>query len=113
MPTSISDRTGQGEAAGRLLVLGLGYCGLAIARAAKAAGFAVDGTTRRDADVIAASGAASLDEAVVPAIEAEGIGRVAFDDADAAVRTATHLLTTAPLRLPGGTASPVNPMCLF
>ena len=24
-----------------------------------------------------------------------------------------YLLTTAPLRLPGGTASPINPLCLF
>jgi kynurenine formamidase len=24
-----------------------------------------------------------------------------------------YLLTTAPLRLPGGTASPLNPLCLF
>jgi hypothetical protein len=24
-----------------------------------------------------------------------------------------YLLTTAPIRLPGGTASPVNPICIF
>jgi hypothetical protein len=27
--------------------------------------------------------------------------------------TAEFLLTAAPLRIPGGTGSPVNPLCLF
>jgi nucleoside-diphosphate-sugar epimerase len=55
----------------RLLIFGLGYCGTAIARAAEAAGFSVSGTTR-----------------------AGGSGSIAFDAADAAVRAATHLVST-------------------
>lgn len=56
----------------RLLIFGLGYTGSAIAKAARAAGFAVSGTTR-----------AGLE------------GSIPFDAAEAAVRGATHLLTTA------------------
>jgi nucleoside-diphosphate-sugar epimerase len=56
----------------RLLIFGLGYSGRAIARAAEAAGFAVSGTTR-----------------------AGGGGSIAFDAAEAAVRAATHVVSTA------------------
>nr|WP_294549816.1 SDR family NAD(P)-dependent oxidoreductase [uncultured Rhodopila sp.] len=56
----------------RLLIFGLGYSGGAIARAAEAAGFAVTGTTR-----------------------AGGGGSIAFDAAEAAVRTASHVVSTA------------------
>jgi nucleoside-diphosphate-sugar epimerase len=56
----------------KLLIFGLGYSGLAIAQAAEAAGFSVTGTTR-----------AGLDRSI------------RFDDAEAAIQSATHLLTTA------------------
>jgi nucleoside-diphosphate-sugar epimerase len=56
----------------QLLIFGLGYSGSAIARAARAAGFAVSGTTR------AGTG-----------------GSLRFDAADPAIRSATHLLSTA------------------
>jgi nucleoside-diphosphate-sugar epimerase len=56
----------------QMLIFGLGYSGSAIARAARPAGFAVTGTTR------AGTG-----------------GSVRFDAADAAIQSATHLLTTA------------------
>lgn len=56
----------------RLLIFGLGYTGTAIAAAARAAGFTVTGTTREGAE-----------------------GSIRFDAAEATVRTATHLLTTA------------------
>ena len=56
----------------RLLIFGLGYSGSAIARAAEAAGYAVTGTTR-----------------------AGGGGSIAFDAAEAAVRAATHVVSTA------------------
>jgi nucleoside-diphosphate-sugar epimerase len=56
----------------RLLIFGLGYCGGAIARAAEAAGFSVTGTTR-----------------------AGGGGSIAFDAAEPAIRSATHLVSTA------------------
>jgi nucleoside-diphosphate-sugar epimerase len=65
----------------RLLIFGLGYSGAAIARAAEAAGFAVSGTTR-----------------------AGGGGSIAFDAAEAAVRAATHLVSTAG---PGAEGDPV------
>jgi len=55
----------------RLLIFGLGYSGGAIARAAEAAGFAVSGTTR-----------------------AGGGGSIAFDAAEAAVRAATHVVSS-------------------
>ncbi|HEY4044088.1 MAG TPA: SDR family oxidoreductase, partial [Rhodopila sp.] len=55
----------------RLLIFGRGYSGSAVACLALAAGFAVEGTTR-----------AGLD------------GSVRFDAADAAVQSATHLLST-------------------
>jgi nucleoside-diphosphate-sugar epimerase len=65
----------------RLLIFGLGYSGAAIARAAEAAGFAVSGTTR-----------------------AGGGGSIAFDAAEAAVRAATHVVSTAG---PDGAGDPV------
>jgi nucleoside-diphosphate-sugar epimerase len=65
----------------RLLIFGLGYSGTAIARAAEAAGFAVSGTTR-----------------------AGGGGSIAFDAAEAAVRAATHVVSTAG---PDGAGDPV------
>lgn len=55
-----------------LLIFGLGYCGSAIAHAAEAAGFSVTGTRRAGAD-----------------------GAIAFDAAEPAIRSATHLLSTA------------------
>jgi nucleoside-diphosphate-sugar epimerase len=56
----------------RLLVFGLGYSGLAVADAARAAGFEATGTTRQGLD-----------------------GTIPFDAAEAAVRSATHMLITA------------------
>jgi nucleoside-diphosphate-sugar epimerase len=56
----------------QLLIFGLGYSGSAIANAARSAGFAVTGTTRAGAK-----------------------GSIPFDEADASIRCATHLLTTA------------------
>jgi nucleoside-diphosphate-sugar epimerase len=55
----------------RLLIFGLGYSGRAVADAAKAIGYDVSGTTRQGLD-----------------------GSVRFDDAETAVQSATHLLTT-------------------
>jgi nucleoside-diphosphate-sugar epimerase len=56
----------------RLLIFGLGYCGADIADRARSAGFEAAGTTRRGTD-----------------------GSIQFDAADAAVQSATHLLSTA------------------
>jgi len=56
----------------RLLIFGLGYSGTAIAKAARAAGFEVVGTSRDGAP-----------------------GTIRFDAAQAAIASATHLLTTA------------------
>lgn len=56
----------------RLLIFGLGYSGAAIAGAAREAGFSVDGTTRGGAE-----------------------RSLAFEAADAAIASATHLLSTA------------------
>lgn len=55
-----------------LLIFGLGYSGSAIAQAARTAGFAVTGTTR-----------------------AGSAGSITFDTADDAIRSATHLVSTA------------------
>ncbi|GAN53507.1 Rossmann-fold NAD(P)-binding domain-containing protein [Tanticharoenia sakaeratensis] len=60
-----------------LLILGLGYCGRAVA--AQAAGFAVSGTVR-DPDAHAA----------------DGLDRIAFDAAAPAIARATHLLVSLP-----------------
>lgn len=57
-----------------LIVFGMGYCGAAVAQAARAAGYAVTGTTR--------------------GTPSEGC--VAFDAARHALQTATHVLSTAP-----------------
>jgi nucleoside-diphosphate-sugar epimerase len=65
----------------RLLIFGRGYCGSAIADAAKAAGFEVTATTR-----------AGLDQSI------------RFDLAESAVQSATHLLTTA---APDETGDPI------
>ncbi len=56
----------------RLLIFGLGYCGAAIQRAARTAGFEVTGTTRTGSN-----------------------GTIRFDQSAELVRSATHLLTTA------------------
>jgi len=71
----------------RLLVFGLGYSGVAVARAAVAAGIEVRGTTRSS----------------VPA-SLSGVTCIGFDAAEAAVGAATHLLSTAP---PDQTGDPV------
>lgn len=60
----------------RLLIFGLGYCGTAIAEAARAAHFAVSGTARQPA-------ATTTD--VMP-----------FENAAPAIATATHVLSTVP-----------------
>ncbi len=65
----------------RLLIFGLGYSGRAVADAAKAIGYDVSGTTRGGLD-----------------------GSVRFDDAEAAVQSATHLLITI---APGDGSDPV------
>lgn len=64
----------------RLLVLGLGYSGSAVARAAVAAGWSVRATAREPARVVAPS----------------GVDLIRFDAAGPAIRAATHLLITAP-----------------
>jgi len=66
----------------RLLIFGLGYCGTAIAAAARGAGFAVTAATRRPA----------------------GPDDVAFDAAGPAIAVATHVLSTVP---PDGVSDPV------
>ncbi len=65
----------------RLLIFGLGYTGSAIADAARSAGFSVTGTTRLGLD-----------------------RTVRFDQAEQAIQSATHLLTTA---APDETGDPV------
>jgi nucleoside-diphosphate-sugar epimerase len=71
----------------RILVFGLGYTGLAVARAAAAAGCAVCGTVR--------GGAASAEDDVV---------RTVFTNAEGAIAAATHLLCSVP---PSTTGDPV------
>jgi nucleoside-diphosphate-sugar epimerase len=66
------DRSGQSAHHEDLLIFGLGYSGSTIAEAARAAGFHVEATTR------AGTG-----------------GSIRFDAAEAAIQSATHLLTTA------------------
>lgn len=66
----------------RLLIFGLGFCGTAVARAAREAGFAVSGTARGRA----------------------GCGIVAFEEAASEIEAATHLLSTVP---PGVQGDPV------
>ena len=66
----------------RLLIFGLGYCGSAIARAAEAVGFSVAGTRRDGAD-----------------------GAIAFEAAEPAIRSATHVLITA---APDASGDPVS-----
>ena len=61
-----------GLATARLLIFGLGYTGSAIRQAAAAAGFSVTGTSRGGAE-----------------------GATPFDAAEAAIGSATHLLSTA------------------
>ena len=56
----------------RLLIFGLGYCGSAIADAARRAGFTIQATSRT-----------GLDQTIP------------FDSAEAAIQSATHVLTTA------------------
>ena len=71
----------------RLLIFGLGYCGRAVADAA--AGYAVTATTRAGARAGAAGTA------------------VPFDQAEAAIAAATHILVTAPpVTAPAVTAPP-------
>ncbi len=71
MPSDAGADNGSGLGE-NVLIFGLGYSGRAIAAAARAAGFLVVGTTRAGDD-----------------------GSIRFDAADAAIRSATHLLTTA------------------
>jgi nucleoside-diphosphate-sugar epimerase len=63
----------------RLLICGLGYTGLAIARAAAASGWAVGGTVRE------------TDQAAD-----DGINRIGFAAAAEAIAGATHVLSTVP-----------------
>ncbi|WP_203076736.1 Rossmann-fold NAD(P)-binding domain-containing protein [Falsiroseomonas ponticola] len=72
----------------RLVVAGLGYSGGAIAQEALAAGFAVTGTARDPA------------RAAPP----PGVAVIAFAEAGAAIREATHLVVTA---APGEAGDPV------
>jgi nucleoside-diphosphate-sugar epimerase len=72
----------------RLVVAGLGYSGGAIAQEALAAGFAVTGTARDP----------------VRATPPPGVAVVAFAEAGAALRDATHLVVTA---APGEAGDPV------
>lgn len=76
--------------AGRLVIAGLGYSGVAVAREAMAAGWQVVGTAR--------------DPAAKPV--PEGVEVVAFGAAGAAIRDASHLLVTA---APGEASSQVGP----
>ena len=62
-----------------LIVFGLGYCGLEVARLAAAAGWRVSGTHRASA--------------AAPSVE--GVAAVAFEDAAGVLSEATHLLSTA------------------
>jgi nucleoside-diphosphate-sugar epimerase len=71
-----------------LLIFGLGYSGAAIARAVSGVGWTVTATSRNPAS------------ATVP----PGTGLVAFTDAEAVLREATHLVATAP---PGEDGDPV------
>ncbi len=63
-----------------LVVLGLGYCGLEVARRAAAAGWRVSGTHRASA--------------AAPAVP-DGVDTVAFEDAAGVLAEATHVLATA------------------
>ena len=74
--------------AGHLLIVGLGYTGCAVAAEAQRAGFAVAGTNR----CLSQTGPAT------------GLRRIAFDAAEPAIATATHLLITA---APGEAGDPV------
>ncbi|MCX7683949.1 MAG: SDR family NAD(P)-dependent oxidoreductase [Acetobacteraceae bacterium] len=65
---------------GRMVILGLGYAGAAIAREAAAAGFSVAGTRR--------------DPSAGPPLP--GVEVIAFAEASGAVREATHIVSTAP-----------------
>ena len=62
-----------------LIVFGLGYCGLEVARRAAAAGWRVTGTHRASA----------------AAPQVDGVATVAFEDAGAVLAEATHVLATA------------------
>ena len=76
----------------RLLIVGLGYSGSCVARAALRAGFDVSGTSRRA-------------EAVPP----PGVRLLAFAQAAPAIAAATHLLATAPPHHDGDAAEGVDP----
>jgi nucleoside-diphosphate-sugar epimerase len=73
---------------GRLVVAGLGYSGIAVARAAVAAGWRVSGTVRDPGHVA----------------PPDGVAVVAFEAAGEAISAATHLLVTTP---PGEAGDPV------
>lgn len=62
-----------------LVICGLGYTGMAVATAARAAGFRVTGTARDPAGRQAP----------------DGVAMIGFDDAGPAIAAATHLLVTA------------------
>ncbi|GAB0112718.1 NAD-dependent epimerase/dehydratase family protein [Acidisoma sp. C75] len=72
--------------AGHLLVIGLGYCGRAIAEAARDAGFQVSGTSRQ--------------AALQPP---RGVVLIPFAEAGGAIASATHLVATA---APGAEGDP-------
>lgn len=71
----------------RLLVFGLGYTGQAVARAASAAGWVVDGTSR---------------DGQPPTIP--------FSEAEAAIASATHVLVTAPPLAGADGPTPIDPV---
>ena len=77
-----------------LVIFGLGYCGIAVARAAAAAGIAVTATSR--------------DPARAPQID--GVRLVRFADAGASLGQATHVLATAPPPGDGGEGDGVDPV---
>lgn len=95
-----------------LLIIGLGYCGAAIADAARSAGFGVIGTVRREAGRVTGPadragptdgatgltdrGSVPTDRRIVPFAAAAAIATVPFDAAAACIGMATHVLSTVP-----------------
>ena len=77
----------------RLLIFGLGYCGAAVAEAARAAGFAVTGTVRQAASAGRAAGAY---QAATATLSASAATTVPFDAAAPVISEATHVLSTVP-----------------
>ena len=92
-----------------LLIFGLGYCGSAVADIARAAGFAVTGTSRHDAAADIARQATTTSTARQTKTASAGrpiaaTDTVLFDAAAQAVAAATHLLCTVPPSPPDGAA---------